>query len=357
MKYTTGAILSTKDVRDYVGIAGAGISEFPEEFQLEICPIKNQGTVNSCVAHALASVMEYYNQQQTGEFIEMSTAYIYGNRQDHNYIGKGMSTRDALKQSMRYGTPPYELCKGNYEVPRAIDIFNECAIRLYPDAYKNRITGYYLAHGESEKKAALLKGCPIVIVVNMAKFELSYKKTVINGAQIYHSYLQTKDNESNSYHCMYIFGWNKDGWLVANSWSTVWGTNGKTILPYDAPIEESWAVEDVYCEQTQAELQRKYDTLQSDFTNLLAEYFDLDEARKKLEKAGAENEKEIEALKAQIDSKSQELLESSRKLNNTLEQLKVANEELIEIKKPYQGGIGKIIAKIINFVLRLFEKK
>lgn len=355
--HATGAILSKKDVRDYKAICAANAEEFPEEFQLEICPIKNQGAVNSCVAHALAAVIEYYNKAQTGEFVEMSTAYIYGNRTDHNYIGKGMSIRDALKSVSRYGTPPAELCKGNYEVPKAQEVFNECAIRLYPDAYKNHITGYYLAHGEDEKKAALLKGCPIVISVNMAKFELSYKKTVINGAQVYHSYLQTKDVEGNSYHCMYIYGWNKDGWLVANSWSTVWGTDGKTILPYNAPIEESWAVEDVYCEQTQAELQSKFDVLQGRFNNLLDDFTALNKAKKELETAEAANEKEIEALKAEIDSKSQELYEVNGKLNNTLEQLSAANKELIEIKKPYQSGIGQIIAHIINFILRLFEKK
>ena len=359
--YVTGAIPSKKDVRDYKAICAANAEEFPKEFQLEICPIKNQGAVNSCVAHALASVIECYNKAQTGKYVEMSTAYIYGNRTDHNYIGKGMSMRDALKSVSRYGTPPAELCKGNYEVPKAQEIFNECAIRLYPDAYKNHITGYYLAHGEDEKKAALLKGCPIVISVNMAKFELSYKKTVINGAEVYHSYLQTKDVEENSYHCMYIYGWNKDGWLVANSWSTVWGTDGKTILPYDAPIEESWAVEDTYCEQTQAELEKKIDDLSEKFNAAITQIKELEIDKAILQSNNAitqeKKDKMIAELNKMYNSKEQELSETNAKLNNALEQLKVANEELVEIKKPYQSGIGQIVAKILNFVLRMFEKK
>ena len=78
-----GAIESDPDIRDY-RIATATINEaresFPNEFELEMPAVKNQGSVGSCVAHSLATVIEYYNKKQHNEDIEMSVGYIYGNR-------------------------------------------------------------------------------------------------------------------------------------------------------------------------------------------------------------------------------------------------------------------------------------
>jgi C1A family cysteine protease len=34
---------------------------FPKEFELKLRGVKGQGSVGSCVAHSLASVIEYYN--------------------------------------------------------------------------------------------------------------------------------------------------------------------------------------------------------------------------------------------------------------------------------------------------------
>ena len=74
-----GAIYSGVDVRDYKMVCASGGVELPEEFELKTVRIKNQGSVGSCVAHALSSIVEYYNADQCGDTTEMSTGYIYGN--------------------------------------------------------------------------------------------------------------------------------------------------------------------------------------------------------------------------------------------------------------------------------------
>jgi C1A family cysteine protease len=51
-------------------------------------------------------------------------------------------------------------------------------------------------------------------------------------------------NEKSGYHCMVIYGWNKDGWLVHNSWGKTWGKKGKFTLPFDFKLAEAWAVTD-----------------------------------------------------------------------------------------------------------------
>ena len=43
---------------------------------------------------------------------------------------------------------------------------------------------------------------------------------------------------------MFIYGWEKRGWLVQNSWGEDWGTDGTFILPYEMGMDECWAVMD-----------------------------------------------------------------------------------------------------------------
>ena len=72
---------------------------------------------------------------------------------------------------------------------------------------------------------------------------------------------------------------------------------------------------------------------------------------------------EMERLQEAHEKLKIELAERVAELNSTradLEWEKVAREnletQLIEIKKPYSSGIGKIIAKVLNFILNLFNK-
>ena len=57
-----GAIPSPIDIRDYRGVACAVKQDFPKEFELEMPEVKNQGSVGSCVAHAISTVVEYFSR-------------------------------------------------------------------------------------------------------------------------------------------------------------------------------------------------------------------------------------------------------------------------------------------------------
>ena len=138
-----GAIESKIDVRDYqVACAAAPNVELPEVFELNMRAVKNQHSVSSCVAHALAAVVEYFNFMQEKTDTTMSTEFIYGNRINHIYTDKGMIIRDALENLRKYGTCPNSSMPGNIEVPEAIRRFNQDALGVIPAAYPNRITNY-----------------------------------------------------------------------------------------------------------------------------------------------------------------------------------------------------------------------
>ena len=72
-----GALKPKVDIRDYTVAAGA--AEYPESYLCANLPlVKNQKSVNSCVAHATAAILETFNKTETGTFTTLSTDFIYG---------------------------------------------------------------------------------------------------------------------------------------------------------------------------------------------------------------------------------------------------------------------------------------
>ena len=85
-----------KDLRDYKIHASANVVEtFPETFELpRYGKVKNQGTVSSCVPHAISTVLEYFDKG----YNVLSTNFIYGLQERiSGRLGKGMYLTDACK--------------------------------------------------------------------------------------------------------------------------------------------------------------------------------------------------------------------------------------------------------------------
>ena len=59
-----GALPERVDIRDYKLTYPITATEFPAEFEIKPCAVKNQGSVGSCVAHAIAETIEYHNKVQ-----------------------------------------------------------------------------------------------------------------------------------------------------------------------------------------------------------------------------------------------------------------------------------------------------
>ena len=227
-----GAILSKIDVRDYLGVCCA-TTPLPDNFELELRRVKNQGNVGSCVAHALSTVIEYYNYTQVLQDAEMSVGYIYGNRNNSNHKGKGMIVRDAIASVCKDGDVFNNLFPYNIETPCIIDLFNRKKAELTEYGEPHRFTSYYKLTTVEDIKASLYEGNPVIMAMKWYK-----DIDVVNGVIV------TKCEEFDGNHCMVIYGWNEQGWKVQNSWGDSWGNNGTATLPYEIPIKEVWGVTD-----------------------------------------------------------------------------------------------------------------
>ena len=360
-----GAIESKIDVRDYqVACAAAPNVELPEVFELNMRAVKNQLAVSSCVAHALAAVVEYFNFMQEKTDTTMSTEFIYGNRINHTYTDKGMIIRDALENLRKYGTCPNSSIPGNIEVPEAIRRFNQNALGVIPVAYPNRITNYCSLYKKNDMKLWLMTKGPIVFSV---KWYENYWLTVNNELHF------DEKSEPSGCHCMVIYGWNKEGWLFQNSWGNTWGDGGRAVYPYDATIREAWGVEDT-CYSTYkddlvmqlkdqinelntalAAASLKVDNDQAQINELQARIQQLLETNTMTEEERAQLELDQARLVDALAQSKAEVEDYAKKLQDAQIQINLLNDTIIEIKKPYQNW-PKWLVGVINFVLNLFRK-
>ena len=360
-----GAIESKIDVRDYqVACAAAPNVELPEVFELNMRAVKNQLAVSSCVAHALAAVVEYFNFMQEKTDTTMSTEFIYGNRINHTYTDKGMIIRDALENLRKYGTCPNNSMPGNIEVPEAIRRFNQDALGVIPAAYPNRITNYCSLYKKNDMKLWLMTKGPIVFSV---KWYENYWLTVNNELHF------DEKSEPSGCHCMVIYGWNKEGWLFQNSWGNTWGDGGGAVYPYDATIREAWGVEDT-CYSTYkddlvmqlkdqinelntalAAASLKVDNDQAQINELQARIQQLLETNAMTEEERAQLELDQARLVDALAQSKAEVEDYAKKLQDAQIQINLLNDTIIEIKKPYQNW-PKWLVGVINFVLNLFRK-
>ena len=360
-----GAIESKIDVRDYqVACAAAPNVELPEVFELNMRAVKNQLAVSSCVAHALAAVVEYFNFMQEKTDTTMSTEFIYGNRINHTYTDQGMVIRDALENLRKYGTCPNSSMPGNIEVPEAIRRFNQNALGVIPVAYPNRITNYCSLYKKNDMKLWLMTKGPIVFSV---KWYENYWLTVNNELHF------DEKSEPSGCHCMVIYGWNKEGWLFQNSWGNTWGDGGRAVYPYDATIREAWGVEDT-CYSTYkddlvmqlkdqinelntalAAASLKVDNDQAQINELQARIQQLLETNAMTEEERAQLELDQARLVDALAQSKAEVEDYAKKLQDAQIQIDLLNDTIIEIKKPYQNW-PKWLVGVINFVLNLFRK-
>lgn len=225
--YNFGCILSPYDSRDYkVRAANASL---PEEFELDFSnvQIKSQGSVGSCVAHAMSTILEYHAHTTQ----KLSTNFIYGIRKKlYGSQGQGMQLRHACKIVTDYGDPFEKDCPGNTEVPNVFEIAESVIDNeeIMGRAATFRTKSYYSCKTNDDIKHALVNYGPVIISI---KWYNDYK--VKNGI------LVGGLTQDYGYHALVCYGYNKDGFLIQNSWGKNWGEKGRFILPYDIKICEA----------------------------------------------------------------------------------------------------------------------
>lgn len=231
INHSFGVLNSPYDVRDYKFVP-TGSCELPEVFELPLVTVRNQGSVGSCVAHALSSIGEYHHMRQHDEQKLFSTEFIYGCR-ENTYIGEGMMPRGALNTLRKYGNVFYEDLPGNNTCDIAMQNVQAQFEQLKEKAYPNRISTYYRLYGNNAIKEALMTHGYVFVSMHWHT-----DAKLVDGVYTY------TDKKISGAHAVAIYGWNEKGWLAHNSWGTGFGNEGRFIIPFDFKFIEVWGVTD-----------------------------------------------------------------------------------------------------------------
>lgn len=218
-----GCIRDPYDVRDYIFTPPSGAVKYPESFQLKEVAIKDQGIINSCVAHSCATIKEIQEYYETGKTYEFSVGWIYGYRLDNHYKGEGMYPREALKVLQDYGNVFKSDFPENLEYDQLQSLIEKRKSTCISKGKTYKIKSYARVTSVNNVKAALYNyHSPVMIIMNTySDFQKLAKPAIVNRNRI--------GNNTGS-HAMVIVGWkvinNVEYYIVQNSWGKNWGDNG-----------------------------------------------------------------------------------------------------------------------------------
>jgi C1A family cysteine protease len=192
--------------------------DYPDELDLrpDLQDIRNQGSQGTCSAQVAACMKEYQEyklQKLTGFEGRMSPQFVYNLREEPYY--QGMTPRETMKILQKTGVCreaiyPY----GTVEYPNAI---TEDA---YLDAGNFKIESYaQISTVEGLKKALYKDGVCYICF------------PVFNESARMWKAAQGETNKGG--HAMAVVGYNKQGFIIRNSWGKSWADNGYTIYPYE----------------------------------------------------------------------------------------------------------------------------
>ena len=221
-----------EDKRDYKSyICGAKQRELPEQYEITMTNVKDQGIVNSCVAHCLSSFME---ETYKNDNMEFSTGFIYGYRPLGYSQDEGMYPRQALKTLLHIGDVPKQEFDHNKEMPEIKQLVDENLDKLTSIASNYKIDSYSRIYTIQEIKKCIYNDIAVPISIPVYN-DLAYNDITFK--------IKMPSGNIEGYHAILIYGYNEDGWLIQNSWGKGWADRGRAILPYEYPIDSAWAID------------------------------------------------------------------------------------------------------------------
>lgn len=230
-RFQAGAEKSPYDLRDWkseVVYATVGTPEFtlPEEFSTEshIFAPRNQGVLGSCVGFSV-SVMKDFQEKLDDNITEpTSPLYIYNLRS--NKPGYGMYPRNAMDILLEYGIP----LESEYPYINVIEAGEQSPpLAVMEKAKARAIESYAQVTSIRGLKESLIKNGPCLVTVKMYNYSLKLWE------KRHGDYFLGR-------HALTVIGYNKEGFILRNSWGKSWGNSGNTLIPYNdfGALEEIW---------------------------------------------------------------------------------------------------------------------
>ena len=343
-----GALTSPTDVRNYRMVSASSIGGLPITYEIQNMPdVKNQGFYSACVAYALAVIAEWHCRRYGDETADLSPFYNYGNRRYTTWTGKGLYSCDALKTARKVGFVTTKQFPYKGEMPSIQENFEREYDELVDVGMPNRFSETYVVRTQEEIKTALMVHGPVLTSIEWYA-DIRVKDGVITT--------KAEANDRNSNHAMVIYGWNETGWLIQNSYGTLWGNKGRAVLPYSVPLRETYGIIDEISENHRKQeidsLNTQNAELSANVERLMGEIFDLEG---KIRDFNTTDEECFRLSDELADCKG-ELAKALDALDNQKAEIERLKAENIELERPFSSPLGQIMAKILNFIINLTNK-
>lgn len=213
-------------------------------------PIEDQGTLNSCTAHAGIALMEYAEKKSRGTYTDASPLFLY--KATRNLMQTqgdlGASVRDTMKAMVAFGVCPEQYWTYNQ------DKFDEEPTPFcYSFAENYKTLKYFrLDYGQISRHTLLAQAKVLLVSEIPCIFGFTLYNSVYDEANTRrgHIPLPSRLDKVIGGHTVVAVGYhdrkvikNADGTesegalLIRNSWGTRWGQGGYGWLPYDYVIK------------------------------------------------------------------------------------------------------------------------
>jgi C1A family cysteine protease len=227
-----------KQLAEKSGVVYNASQKTPSEISLiSWCsPIKDQGELGSCTAHAAASMVEFFELKNKNKYIDASRLFIYKTTRNlMNITGdSGAYIRSTMGALKIFGAPP------EMYMPYNVETFDdEPSPFLYSFASNFQAISYYRLDDPSSNNSNST-------LLSQIKTSLSAKRPVMFGFSVYSSYTQAETNggifpvpTNSDYvvggHAVLAVGYSdvKKAIQIQNSWGSNWGDSGFGWIPYE----------------------------------------------------------------------------------------------------------------------------
>lgn len=203
------------DSRDYiVESINHPDQEYPEtlDYRKDLPDAWNQGVDGPCSSYSAAAIKTWHEVMDVDLKEPLSPYFVYNLRS--NYPESGMYPRDTMNILKKYGISKEKSFKKS-KMKRFDDIPKE----VLDEAYNFRIKGYAKVNTIDGLKKSLYKNGPAYIAMPVFHGDHNFWKPKFKGKML-------------GGHALVVVGYNKDGFILRNSWGTNWANNGHTIYPY-----------------------------------------------------------------------------------------------------------------------------
>tara|TARA_B110000971_G_C20038360_1_gene515890 strand:- start:3812 stop:4726 length:915 start_codon:yes stop_codon:yes gene_type:complete len=217
MDFICNLTKSPEDIRDFV--FKGNDEKIPEsvDYRDQLQNIRNQGDQGTCYAQTAACVKEWQEKQDYG-FNEYFSPQFFYNCRENKYDSfsnndEGMTGRDVMRLLKNTGicsekNYPYGKIEDKDEIPQEI----------YNDAKQHLIKGYAKVTSLETLKKSLFRNGPCL--GGFPVFNFGSQFWIPNGPFM-------------GGHAVTIVGYNKEGFIIRNSWGENWSDGGYSIYKYE----------------------------------------------------------------------------------------------------------------------------